>query len=164
MVSRILLLLETILPIFKYSRYSHLGCRFCALQPYRAVDMGRKKQRRATLRRFGLLSCLERFDIFCSVSCFSVVFASSGMFRASIRSASDPLRDHVCLSCLSHRFGAPSRLRQFHARPALRVEAGNGTSENNSKDAPLPPKPNQGIGLPKEVQCQQSWITFRGNV
>ncbi|KAJ5203995.1 mitochondrial translation protein [Penicillium cinerascens] len=74
------------------------------------------------------------------------------MFRASIRSASDPLRDHVCLSCLSHRFGAPSRLRQFHARPALRVEAGNGTSENNSKDAPLPPKPNQGIGLPKENQ------------
>ncbi|KAJ5330904.1 mitochondrial translation protein [Penicillium atrosanguineum] len=72
------------------------------------------------------------------------------MFRASLRSASDPLRDHVCLSCLSHRFVAPSRLRQFHARPFLRIEASNGTSESKSNDAPLPSTPNQDGGLATE--------------
>ncbi|KAJ6134238.1 mitochondrial translation protein [Penicillium sp. IBT 18751x] len=72
------------------------------------------------------------------------------MFRTSLRSASDPLRDHVCLSCLSHRFVAPSRLRQFHARPFLRIEASNGTSESKSDNAPLPSTTNQDGGLATE--------------
>jgi hypothetical protein len=44
---------------------------------------------------------------------------------------------------LSHRFAAPPRLRQFHARSFLRVEASNGTSENKSNDAPFTSNPSQ---------------------
>jgi hypothetical protein len=152
------------LAIFIYSPSSYSSCRLFTM-PYSltiAVWRGRKKQRRATLRRLGLLSSLEKFEIG-FVSSFSTVLVSCGMFRASLRSASDPLRDHVCLSCLSHRFGAPSRLRQFHARPALRVEASNDSPKNEPEDASVPPNPSQENGLPTEVQCQQSWIT-QGNV
>ncbi|KAJ5613110.1 hypothetical protein N7510_006304 [Penicillium lagena] len=39
------------------------------------------------------------------------------MFRASLRSVSDPLRDHVCLSCLARRVGSPNKLRAFHSTP-----------------------------------------------
>ncbi|KAJ5669236.1 mitochondrial translation protein [Penicillium macrosclerotiorum] len=44
------------------------------------------------------------------------------MFRASLRSVADPIRDHVCLSCLARRFAAPTNLRQFHRTPALRTQ------------------------------------------
>lgn len=44
------------------------------------------------------------------------------MFRASLRSVSDPLRDNVCFSCLARRFAAPTNLRRFHRVPALRAQ------------------------------------------
>ncbi|KAL4898522.1 mitochondrial protein Pet127-domain-containing protein [Aspergillus ambiguus] len=35
------------------------------------------------------------------------------MFRTSLRSVSDPLREHVCFFCLAQRVGAPNVLRNF---------------------------------------------------
>lgn len=54
------------------------------------------------------------------------------MFRASLRSVSDPLRDHVCFSCLARRFAAPTNLRRFHRVPALRAQF---SSENGGSSA-----------------------------
>ncbi|PWY71555.1 Pet127-domain-containing protein [Aspergillus sclerotioniger CBS 115572] len=45
------------------------------------------------------------------------------MYRASLRSVSDPLREHVCLSCLARGFGAQPRARRFHTSPWLRSQA-----------------------------------------
>ncbi|OGM40251.1 mitochondrial mRNA processing protein PET127 [Aspergillus bombycis] len=39
------------------------------------------------------------------------------MFRASLRSVSDPLREHVCISCLAQRFGGRTRLRLYSNTP-----------------------------------------------
>lgn len=78
------------------------------------------------------------------------------MFRASLRSVSDPVRDNVCFSCLARRFGAPTRLRQFHAQAALRAETGDGQLGNRSEDASVtPPKPT-------EVRCLQSCASYSG--
>ncbi|KAG2418753.1 hypothetical protein HFD88_001854 [Aspergillus terreus] len=45
------------------------------------------------------------------------------MFRTSLRSVSDPLREHVCLFCLAQRFGAPNGLRNFTTSSAARSQA-----------------------------------------
>ncbi|RAL02789.1 Pet127 family protein [Aspergillus ibericus CBS 121593] len=52
------------------------------------------------------------------------------MYRASLRSVSDPLRGHVCISCLARGFGAQPRARRFHTSPWLRSQA--------TESAPLP--------------------------
>ncbi|GAB1197351.1 hypothetical protein APSETT444_006644 [Aspergillus pseudonomiae] len=39
------------------------------------------------------------------------------MFRASLRSVSDPLREHVCISCLAQRLGGRTRLRLYSNTP-----------------------------------------------
>ncbi|KAJ5491693.1 mitochondrial translation protein [Penicillium diatomitis] len=47
------------------------------------------------------------------------------MFRASLRSVSDPLRDNVCWSCLARRrFAAPTGLRRFQPVPLHRAQFG----------------------------------------
>ena len=61
------------------------------------------------------------------------------MFRASLRSVSDPLRDRVCLSCLARRFAAPTSLRRFHRVPALRAQFSShngGSAAQESSPAP----------------------------
>ncbi|KAJ5570285.1 mitochondrial translation protein [Penicillium hispanicum] len=58
------------------------------------------------------------------------------MIRASLRSVSDPFREHVCLSCLARRFDAPPRLRQYHRTPQLRAEIGENKPEGRPEDAP----------------------------
>ncbi|PYI10838.1 mitochondrial mRNA processing protein PET127 [Aspergillus sclerotiicarbonarius CBS 121057] len=44
------------------------------------------------------------------------------MYRASLRSVPDPLRGHVCLSCLARGSGAQPRARRFHTSPWLRSQ------------------------------------------
>ncbi|KAE8142100.1 mitochondrial protein Pet127-domain-containing protein [Aspergillus pseudotamarii] len=39
------------------------------------------------------------------------------MFRASLRSVSDPFREHVCISCLAQRLGGRTRLRLYSNTP-----------------------------------------------
>ncbi|KAE8377866.1 mitochondrial protein Pet127-domain-containing protein [Aspergillus bertholletiae] len=39
------------------------------------------------------------------------------MFRASLRSVSDPFREHVCVSCLAQRLGGRTRLRLYSNTP-----------------------------------------------
>jgi hypothetical protein len=150
------------LPIFKYSPSSYSSYRFFRLT-ISSWRCGVAEKSRAVRRSVDSDSCQVSRSFKFVFPFLFLVLASCGMFRASLRSASDPLRNHVCLSCLSHRFGAPSRLRQFHARPALRVEASNDSPKNKPEDASVPPNPSQEMGLPTEVQCQQSWIT-QGNV
>ncbi|KAJ5166445.1 mitochondrial translation protein [Penicillium canariense] len=54
------------------------------------------------------------------------------MFRVSLRSVSDPFRDHVCFSCLARRFAAPINLRRFHRIPALRTQFESENGRNNA--------------------------------
>lgn len=105
------------------SQWNH-GEQSCASRHLmqKAVVPGRKKQLRgATRGPTGSLLILHQscctlqldalwlFAVFNTVAC---------MFRASLRSVTDPLQHNVCLSCLARRFDAPVRLRQFHAQPA----------------------------------------------
>ncbi|KAJ6024564.1 mitochondrial translation protein [Penicillium herquei] len=66
------------------------------------------------------------------------------MLRTSLRAVADPLRSHVCLSCIARRQIAPAPLRQFHRIPALRSEAVESKPElpnaigNNGSDIPVP--------------------------
>ncbi|ODM20416.1 hypothetical protein SI65_03469 [Aspergillus cristatus] len=61
------------------------------------------------------------------------------MFRASLRSASDPLREHVCLSCLTRRFGGNIRSRPFHTTLLRRNEPGDGSAANGTAQSNAPP-------------------------
>jgi len=61
------------------------------------------------------------------------------MFRASLRSASDPLREHVCLSCLTRRFGGNIRSRPFHTTLLRRNEPGDGSAANGTGQSNAPP-------------------------
>ncbi|RHZ52639.1 hypothetical protein CDV55_100806 [Aspergillus turcosus] len=47
------------------------------------------------------------------------------MFRTSLRSLRDPLREHVCFSCLALGLGGRPRLRQFYSSPLSRAESGD---------------------------------------
>ncbi|KAJ5715105.1 mitochondrial translation protein [Penicillium malachiteum] len=66
------------------------------------------------------------------------------MLRTSLRAVADPLRSHICLSCIARRQIAPVPLRQFHRIPALRSEAIESKPElpnvigNNGSDIPVP--------------------------
>lgn len=58
------------------------------------------------------------------------------MFRASLRSISDPVHHHVCFSCLARGFGAPQGLRQLHVQLALQNEVVNAPPEIRLEGAP----------------------------
>ncbi|GLA28013.1 hypothetical protein ACMYSQ_006893 [Aspergillus niger] len=50
------------------------------------------------------------------------------MYRATLRSVSDPLREHVCLSCLARGLEAQPWARRFHTAPRLRSQATESSS------------------------------------
>ncbi|RHZ51871.1 Pet127 family protein [Aspergillus thermomutatus] len=47
------------------------------------------------------------------------------MFRTSLRSLRDPLREHVCFSCLAQGLGGRPWLRQFYSSPLSRAKSGD---------------------------------------
>ncbi|KKK16711.1 hypothetical protein AOCH_005646 [Aspergillus ochraceoroseus] len=59
------------------------------------------------------------------------------MFRASLRSVSDPLRDHVCFSCLARSFGARPQARFFYASRVSRAESGDKPEDENAGSAQI---------------------------
>ncbi|KAJ6109832.1 mitochondrial translation protein [Penicillium sp. IBT 16267x] len=61
------------------------------------------------------------------------------MLRSSFRAVAKPARDHVCLSCLTRRYGAPSTLRRFHYTPTLRSISCGDQPEVSSEDVPIKP-------------------------
>ncbi|KAJ5663680.1 mitochondrial translation protein [Penicillium longicatenatum] len=61
------------------------------------------------------------------------------MLRSSFRAVADPARDHVCLSCLTRRYGAPSTLRRFHYTPTLRSISSGDKAESRNEDVPVKP-------------------------
>ncbi|EAL85568.1 mitochondrial mRNA processing protein PET127, putative [Aspergillus fumigatus Af293] len=54
------------------------------------------------------------------------------MFRTSVRSLKDPLREHVCFSCLAEGLGGRPRMRQrqFYNSSVSRAKSGNGQASN----------------------------------
>lgn len=58
------------------------------------------------------------------------------MFRSSLRSVSDPLRDHVCFSCLATRLEGQVQARAFRSTRLSRAEAGNEGSEVKPDESP----------------------------
>lgn len=61
------------------------------------------------------------------------------MLRSSFRAVADPARGHVCLSCLTRRYGAPSTLRRFHYTPTLRSISSGDQSAVSNEDVPVKP-------------------------
>ncbi|GIK06469.1 hypothetical protein Aspvir_002119 [Aspergillus viridinutans] len=57
------------------------------------------------------------------------------MFRTSLRSLKDPLREHVCLSCLAQGLGARPRLRQFYSSPLSRAKSGDDQASDGNTPA-----------------------------
>ncbi|PKX95824.1 Pet127 family protein [Aspergillus novofumigatus IBT 16806] len=56
------------------------------------------------------------------------------MFRTSVRSLKDPLREHVCFSCLAQGLGGRPRLRQFYNSPLSRAKSGDDrASDGNTR-------------------------------
>lgn len=120
--------------------FSAAGSMDAAFLPARSGDeggatAGQKKQ----LRVVRCPSCSP--GRFCFIRCFRLLFLvlchmAAQLFRASLRSVADPLRDHVCISCRARRIGAPSRLRQFHWTPAVRDEHPDSNSGGQMKDVP----------------------------
>lgn len=76
-----------------------------------------------------------------SIACFLCHFHHklACMLRYSFRAVADPARGHVCLSCLTRRYGAPSLLRQFHYSPTLRSISSGDQSEISNEDVPIKP-------------------------
>jgi hypothetical protein len=56
------------------------------------------------------------------------------MFRTSLRSLKDPLREHVCFSCLAQGLGRP-RLRQFYSSPPSRAKSGDDQAADGNTSA-----------------------------
>lgn len=84
------------------------------------------------------------------------------MFRASLRSASDPLREHVCLSCLTRRFGGNIRSRPFHTTFIRRNESGDGSAANGTAQSNEPPKstPVPEVGMPVSFRYEERILTM----
>ncbi|KAJ5986758.1 mitochondrial translation protein [Penicillium sp. IBT 35674x] len=61
------------------------------------------------------------------------------MLRSSFRAVADPARGHVCLSCLTRRYGAPSTLRRFHYTPTLRSISSGDQPAVSNEDVPVKP-------------------------
>lgn len=82
------------------------------------------------------------------------------MFRASLRSVKDPLREHVCASCLTRRFGGNGRLRQFSGSAAFRAESGGDAPAADSQG----PENGSltGSAIPKQV-CYVPQLIHLGN-
>ncbi|KAF7174885.1 hypothetical protein CNMCM7691_005353 [Aspergillus felis] len=54
------------------------------------------------------------------------------MFRTSVRSLKDPLREDVCFSCLAQGLGGRPRLRQFYSSPLSRAKSGDDQASDGS--------------------------------
>ncbi|KAF5859021.1 hypothetical protein ETB97_003457 [Aspergillus alliaceus] len=67
------------------------------------------------------------------------------MLRASLRSVSDPLREHVCISCLGQRLGGGARLRLYSFTPYR---------ANSSTEDASPRIVAEGISPPRESPPQ----------
>lgn len=57
------------------------------------------------------------------------------MFRTSVRSLKDPLREHVCFSCLAQGLGGRPRLRQFYSSPLSRAKSGDEQASDGNTHA-----------------------------
>ncbi|GFF35914.1 hypothetical protein IFM58399_04373 [Aspergillus lentulus] len=57
------------------------------------------------------------------------------MFRTSVRSLKDPLREHVCFSCLAQGLGGRPRLRQFYSSPLSRAKSGDEQASDRNTHA-----------------------------
>lgn len=84
------------------------------------------------------------------------------MFRASLRSASDPLREHVCLSCLTRRFGGNVRSRPFHTTLIRRNESGDGQAASGTAQSNEPPKTISvpEVGIPVSFRYEERILTI----
>ncbi|THC87163.1 hypothetical protein EYZ11_013391 [Aspergillus tanneri] len=91
------------------------------------------------------------------------------MFRASLRSVADPLREHVCLSCLAQRPGGRHGLRLFHSTSVSLTEDRHGASEEVSPDAVNPPtqapvKVRRAPYHPHAPVCSLTWLALKDYV